>query len=214
MKRCFLIVMLTNICVMNLLFISCVSKPGFEGKGDLCGLVIDENNKPVKDFLVCCKPVNEKFCLQEVKPVITNESGLFVFYGLSSGDYFLSGTKKTYMRIEPVYYSFDDRTKIICIQTKSFQAAMSKADELLRLGQAEEAYALLDNIDYEKDSKEGLYINALKFHAAKDGGKKRIILAELKNNSSLKNKENDFIKSYTEKLEEIMEWKKSDVENH
>jgi hypothetical protein len=158
--------------------------------------------------------VNEKFCLQEVKPVITNESGLFVFYGLSSGDYFLSGTKTTYMRIEPVYYSFDDRTKIICIQTKSFQAAMSKADELLRLGQAEEAYALLDNIDYEKDSKEGLYINALKFHAAKDGGKKRIILAELKNNSSLKNKENDFIKSYTEKLEEIMEWKKSDVENH
>ena len=90
---------------------------------------------------------------------------------------------------------------------------MSKADELLRLGQTEDACVLLDNIDCEKDSKEQLYINAFKIHAVKDENQKRILLAELKNTNNL-NKESDFIKTYAEKLEEVMEWKKSEIENH
>ena len=122
--------------------IGCASRPAFEGKGDLCGLVVDENNKPVKDFVVYCKPVNEKFYSQPIRPVLTNASGLFVFYGLSSCEYLLSGSKNAYLKIEPVSYSFDDRTKIICIQTKSFKAAVLNAEELLKLGQKEEALKL------------------------------------------------------------------------
>ncbi len=194
--------------------IGCASSPAFEGKGDLCGLVVDENNKPVKDFVVYCKPVNEKFYSQPIRPVLTNASGLFVFYGLSSCEYLLSGSKNAYLKIEPVSYSFDDRTKIICIQTKSFKAAVLNAEELLKLGQKEEALMLLANVDCRDDSKEKDYINALKFYAVSGEEEKKEILTTLKKNKVMTNNENDFFYGYTEKLTEVMKWKESYVENN
>ena len=67
---------------VTVLFFSCASKPVFSGKGDLCGLVVDENSKPVKDFVIYCESKSAGKKLAEVKPVLTNESGLFVFYDL------------------------------------------------------------------------------------------------------------------------------------
>ena len=75
----------------SMLFWSCASKPKFTGKGDLCGLIVDEKNKPVSDFVVYCTACEPN--LQIVKPVITNESGLFVFFDVPAGSYHLSGSK-------------------------------------------------------------------------------------------------------------------------
>ena len=70
---------------LGLLFFSCATKPAFNGCGDLCGLVVDENNYPVKDFIVYCEPSEKGWSLEnglpgkDIQPVLTNESGLFVF---------------------------------------------------------------------------------------------------------------------------------------
>ena len=132
-----------------LLLTGCASKPGFEGKGDLVGMIIDENNKPVRDFVV--------FCSSGTKPVVTNESGIFAFYDVPSGEYFLSGEKEGYLRLENVSYNFDDRSKFIVMQTKSFKAAVLNAEELIRLGQAEDARNVLGGICCQPGSSEELF---------------------------------------------------------
>lgn len=143
-----------------LLFSSCVSKPGFTGNADLCGLIIDENNVPVKDFVVYCKSVEKNH--QKIKPVVTNEGGLFVFFDILSGSYRLSGEKKNYLRIKNVDYDFNDRTKIICLQTKSFKASLQNAEELIWLGEKELARELLNSICCDEKSEEKKLVDEYK----------------------------------------------------
>ncbi|SEQ29832.1 hypothetical protein SAMN04487977_103300 [Treponema bryantii] len=190
-------------CFMFLSFLmcvfGCVSKPGFKGNGDLCGLIIDENNKPVKDFIVYCHSGDAS--PHNIRPVLTNENGLFVFYDIPSGKYLLSGEKNNYLNISKISYSFNDRSKIICLQTKSFKAAIESADEMIRLGQTEEAYKLLCNISCESKSAEENLIKAYQFFTADKERKKKSIVAQLK---KYKGDDCTFFNNYAAKLEEAV----------
>ncbi len=180
---------------------SCATKPHFEGQGDLCGIIIDENNKPVNDFIVYCRAADQKAFSKDPAPVKTNESGLFVVYGISSGEYLLSGSKNNYLSLEPHLYSFEDPTKIICLQTRSYRSAIKRAAELIAMGQTEEAVSLIENINCEKDSREEFYIKAYQFLLTEDRDKRLSILKTLKNN----NFQNDsFFIDYTNRLEEMV----------
>ena len=189
---------------LGLLFFSCASKPAFEGCGDLCGLVIDENNYPVKDFIVYCE-ASEKgwFSGNDIQPVLTNESGLFVFPSLPSGDYFISGEKNNYLRIEQVVYRFNNRTNILCLQTKTFKEALLKSEELLSLGQNKAAIELLDKISFEKKSYQQELVYFFKFFALERKEEKRELLVEIQN-ISVSKASSDFSKSFTAKLEEVI----------
>ncbi len=195
MKRFIFILQLLIIC----LFTSCASKPEFKGKGDLCGLIVDENSRPVKDFVVSCCNKKKGIGTVPVLPVITNESGIFVFYGLSSGTYSISGEKNNYVRIKEIDYDFNDRTKIICLQTKSLKEAVKKAEELILLGEKEEAEEMLNSIVLEKDSREECLVQAYSFFTARDTKEKKIITERIKKYSG---KDSDFFRSYAEKLME------------
>ena len=52
MKKSGVLLWLCLPAVLSVFFISCKTMPRFKGEGDLCGLVVDENNEPVKDFLI------------------------------------------------------------------------------------------------------------------------------------------------------------------
>lgn len=181
------------------LFSSCVSKPKFEGKGDLCGMIIDENNHPVKDFIVVCNA--KGVSAQVIRPVATNESGIFVFYDLPSGRYSLSGEKKNYMKLSNTDYRFDDRSKIICLQVKSFRAAIENAEELIRLGEKDEAIKILDSISCERKSNEALIIQAHKFFTADSDKERKSAAAKFKKSVS---HGPDFLTDYSQKLLEVM----------
>lgn len=181
--------------------ISCASKPHFEGQGDLCGIIIDENNKPVKDFIVYCKASDKKVSAKNPGPVKTNESGLFVIYGVPSGDYLLSGSKNNYLSIDPVLYSFEDRTRIICLQTRSYKSAILRAEELIGMGQIKEAESLIAKINCEKDSREELYIKFYQFLLSEDKDNRVSIFKNLRKS----NFPNDsFFMDFTNKLEEML----------
>ncbi len=195
MKNIFFVIEL--VCIM--LFISCASKPRFEGNGDLCGLIIDENNKPVKDFIVTCRA--KGLNAQLIKPVITNESGLFVFYDLSSGSYSISGEKKNYMKIYESDYNFNDRTKILCLQTKSFKGAIKNAEELIRLEEKKEAENILNSIECNRKSDEALIIQFYKFFTS-DSDKEKKSIAKKLQKASAKNQE--CFKDYAQKLLEVV----------
>ena len=190
------------LCSSLLLFSSCLSKPRYEGSGDLCGIIIDENNKPVKDFIVYCKLANPDKFSKDPGPVKTNESGLFVFYGLPCNAYMLSGCKNNYLGIEPFLYSFEDRTRIVCLQTRGYKSAITRAEELAAMGQTEEAAALVGRIACEKDSREELYIKAHQFLLSQNKDTRLSILNDLKNRNY---KNGSFFTEYTKKLEEMMQ---------
>ncbi len=197
MKKLFSVACFVFVLIM--LLTSCASKPKFEGEGDLCGLIIDENNRPVKDFVVSCrfKGLNARV----IKPVITNESGLFVFYGLTSGTYSISGEKKNYLRINESDYNFNDRTKIICLQTKSFKGAIKNAEELIRLEEKEDAENILNSIECDRKSEEALIIQFYKFFTSENDKEKKSIARKLKKSSA---NSTDFFKDYAQRLLEVV----------
>ena len=181
------------ICLFCLNLSGCMSKPKFEGDGDLCGLVIDENNLPVSDFVVSCSALK--------RPVTTNESGLFVFYSVPSGEYSLSGKKTNYLQLKNVNYNFSDRSKIIVMQTKSFKAAILSAEEDLRLGQLESAKETLDDICYEAGSSEENYIRMFKFYTLQNKREQQKYYSKLKKRI---NGDEQFFNKYLTKMEEVI----------
>ena len=202
-QRIFILTLFCILCIT-----SCVSKPKFSGTGDLCGIVIDENNKPVKDFVVYCKPsvTNIKTTTINIKPVMTNESGLFVFYELPSGAYNISGEKENYLRISETSYHFSDRGKIICFQIKSFAGAIKAVDELLNLDQKKDAMEILNDINTNKSSAERYFVKAYQFFAVENEKDKKSIIRELRaaiKRNLIPYPENIFFKNFLEKLEEV-----------
>ena len=198
MKRFFVLIVSAFV-----LFSSCASNARFKGSGDLCGLIIDENNSPVKDFIVHCKAAGKNPLLSAAsgQSVITNESGLFVFYDLPSGEYLLSGEKKNYLRLSETAYCFNDRSKIICLQTKGYKAALLSAEELFKLGQKSSAEKLLKEICCDEDSQEKFYISAFLLLINEDEKDKKELLAELKADPE---KSNLFMKNYIAEMEELL----------
>lgn len=190
---------LRAVIIYSLLFCSCASKPGFKGTGDLCGLVVDEKNQPVKDFIIYCKPFDKTLAV--IPSVVTNESGLFVFYDLPSGDYYLYGNKTNFLRISDVAYHFYDRTRIICLQSKSYKAALVQAEELIRLGQIKDAEIILEGISCENESREEQLLRLYQFFVKEKDEDKKKIVSDLKNNGRVYS---DFLNSYTLKLEEVI----------
>lgn len=194
MKKVLFSFLLLVLCV----FVSgCASKPAFKGNGDLCGLIIDENNKSVKDFIVYCHSADAKPFY--ARPVITNENGLFVFNDIPSGRYQISGEKNNYLKINKVPYSFDDRSKILCLQTKKFKSAVLSAEKMIRLGQLAEADAMLNEISCESKSFEESLITAFRYFTNEKERKKKSLVAQLK---KYKGNESEFFREYAEKLEE------------
>ena len=201
--KSFLFIGLCIVCIT-----ACASKPKFTGTADLCGLVVDENNKPVKDFVIFCKSedTNIKMTRINIRPVITNESGLFVFYDLPSGSYTISGQKTNYLQLSETPYQFIDRGKIICLKTKTFKAAIKNAEELIALGQLEDANLLLNGICTEKESAENRIILAYKIIASENRSERKTLINEIKatsTKSSITKQEQDFYKEFISKVEEV-----------
>lgn len=182
-----------------LLLSSCASKPKFNGTGDLCGLIIDENNKPVKDFIVTCR--FKGITVPSTKTAATNESGIFVFYDMPSGSYCISGEKKNYLTLSDKEYRFSDRSKILCLQTKTFKGAVNYAEELIRLGDKEAADKILEAINCDKKSPEALIILSHQFFTSKSDRERKSAASKLKRASS---KEDSFISAYSQKLLEVI----------
>lgn len=153
-----------------LLFSSCRTLPKFKGEGDLCGLIVDENNTPVKEFVVYCK---NDF---ETNTALSDESGMFVIHGVSSDVYKISGQKKNYVKLENEEFLFTDRSKIFCCQVESIDGAFKTVEELLLRGEKKKAEALLDKLYYDKKTPQDAVVLVYRFFLSdKNGDKKRIV---------------------------------------
>lgn len=156
------------------LFLSCRTLPKFKGEGDLCGLIVDENNKPVKEFVIYCK--NDL----ETKSALTDESGMFVIHGISSDAYKISGQKKNYVKLENEDFLFTDRSKIFCCQVLSIEGAFKNVEDLLLRGEKKKAEEVLDKLFYDKKTPQDAMVLLYRFFLTEKVGEKKRIASSIR----------------------------------
>lgn len=176
--------------------ISCASKPKFSGTADLCGLVVDENNRPVSDFLIFCNG-----SAGENHTALTNESGIFVVKNVPCGNYQITGQKTNYKNLEKTDFAFYDRTKILCCQVFSFDAAMESVLNLMMRGETKQAEKILDAVSYDASSSEAAVIQFYRFYLAESNKDKLKIVAKLR---KISNQGKSDFSDYADTLEDYI----------
>ncbi len=140
-----LVILLLGIC---LCFISCSSVPKFKGKSELCGLVVDDKNKPVQEFVIECKRKdgNGRFT------TITDNQGIFIINDVPAGEYVFSGKKNGYAKLDNESFLFNARNKMFCCKINSVDGALSAVEKQIKSENYDAGYKLLDELCFEKGS--------------------------------------------------------------
>ena len=128
-------------------FTGCASKPKAKGPADLYGLVIDEKNQPVSDFVISCKKNPDGW-----KTTMTNQNGMFVFFDAGLGNYSFRGEKNGFARMESKDHIFSDRSKIFCFQVMSIDQTLDQIEKLAQNEDYDTGLKLLKQIKYDKKS--------------------------------------------------------------
>ena len=185
---------------LTLAFLSCKTIPRFKGQGDLCGLVVDENNEPVKDFLIYCK--NE---FEVTSTALTNETGMFVIHEVPSGIYKISGKKKDYAKLAWVEFYFTDRDRIFCCQVESIEGAFKTAEQFMLRGEIKNAEAVIDSLYYDKKTPQQAVVLVYKFFLSEKNREKKRIINEIRKIGRIEDVD---YSEYADSLEELLNEKK------
>ena len=185
---------------LTLAFLSCKTIPRFKGQGDLCGLVVDENNEPVKDFLIYCK--NE---FEVTSTALTNETGMFVIHGVPSGIYKISGKKKDYAKLAWVEFYFTDRDRIFCCQVESIEGAFKTAEQFMLRGEIKNAESVIDSLYCDKKTPQQAVVLVYKFFLSEKNREKKRIINEIRKIGRIEDVD---YSEYADSLEELLNEKK------
>ena len=185
---------------LTLAFLSCKTIPRFKGQGDLCGLVVDENNEPVKDFLIYCK--NE---FEVTSTALTNETGMFVIHGVPSGIYKISGKKKDYAKLAWGEFYFTDRDRIFCCQVESIEGAFKTAEQFMLRGEIKNAESVIDSLCYDKKTPQQAVVLVYKFFLSEKNREKKRIINEIRKIGRIEDVD---YSEYADSLEELLNEKK------
>lgn len=123
----------------------CVSKTQIINEGDLCGVVIDENNKPVPNFEVICSSN-----LLVGKSSYTNNSGIFIIPDLTIGEYTINGTKENYAKFCEEKFMFRGSQSMFCCQVSSLKAILKRVQQNIKNQDYKKAFMLLEEIHTSK----------------------------------------------------------------
>ena len=138
-------------------FTGCVTTKRIFPVGDLCGVIVDENNNPVSGYLVIC---SNKGSFKE--STITNNSGIFVFPGLETGVYYIQGEKNNYGKIKKREYNFNDSSSMFCCQVSTIDNILDSVDLLINAKEFGKGVELLNNVFVENDKHSNIIILAYK----------------------------------------------------
>ena len=133
-------------------FQSCASKKIVAEKIDLYGLVVDENNKPVKDFIIRCKKVSDKN--EKEFSTMTGMNGVFMLNDLRAGEYLVYGEKNGYAILAESEQKLFEPQKMICFQVSSIDNVLNNVEKQFLLGNIQHALELLDEVKVSGESYE------------------------------------------------------------
>lgn len=141
----------TAIMIGTFLCNSCVSNKNviLEKKTDLQVYIIDENNNPISDFVVCYSKDPKGF---KSDAIYTNEKGFCKFENVPYGKLFLFGTKESYKILDGVSINFSKPTDVFFCVAESKVEILERVEKFYKSGRFEEGLDLLQKIKVEKGS--------------------------------------------------------------
>ena len=129
--------------------VSCASSPKFHGNGDFCGMVVDEKNQPVSEYLITCSKAGGGLCMGST---LTNQSGIFVIQNLSAGKYSLEGHKNNYTELRNLKVDFCFRDKFLCCSVLSADGLFERVNSLIKTGDFDGAKKQLELLCFQRGS--------------------------------------------------------------
>lgn len=130
-----------SLILYSIFLAGCVSQPNCIKTGNFCGMIIDENNKPVNNYLIICNSSS-----LEKKKAYTNRSGIFVIPDMSIGEYELSGQKVNYSLINKKIINFNGSNEIFCCQVLSLEKIINQTNIYIKNKDFEKALECLSSI--------------------------------------------------------------------
>lgn len=112
----------------SLVLFSCASSPRFRGNGDFCGMIVDENNEPVNEYLVSCYKGGVV-----LGSALTNQSGIFAIQNIPAGKYTIEGQKEFYSDIKDLKVDFCFRDKFFCCTAFTTDGVFENVKRLIKL---------------------------------------------------------------------------------
>lgn len=128
------------IFLISILFLSsCATQKNCIETNNFCGIIVDENNKPVKDFMIICykNAFNKKIAY-------TNSNGIFILPEMSVGDYIITGKKENYGKIENKKVFFNGNSYIFCCQVQSITKLLEQTKESIRQKNYDKALEIIN----------------------------------------------------------------------
>lgn len=133
------------IMVLFSFFLSCKTVSQLSDATVLYGLIIDENNQPVKNASISY--INDS----GAKTVYSNERGVFQFEDIHYGRYDFVVEKTGYEIKNVDNLNFFDRRRIICFQLTSKISFFNKIDALFKNNQFEKAILKIESMNTNGD---------------------------------------------------------------
>lgn len=146
-KKRTVVIIKTLLCLCFFGFVSCKTVPTFNEKVELCGLVLDMQNKPVDQAVVICFQNNI-----EKQRTITNNRGLFVFNDIPGGKYEITIEKNGWMRVEKTPVLFSNKNDVYCFQLNSGDFVLDEVEKLFEKAEYKNGLNVLEQLCYEPKS--------------------------------------------------------------
>ncbi|MBO4532674.1 MAG: hypothetical protein J5726_03145 [Treponema sp.] len=128
--------------LITLFATGCRSTRAISNRGDssIVILVIDENNRAVKDFSVVLE--NSKHCGNGA----TNTQGMCSFNGIAKKEYLLSGQKNGYTKLSSIPVKLEHMGDVQCFSVLSEDCVFKKVLTLYEQGQFTQGLSLLETL--------------------------------------------------------------------
>lgn len=129
-----------------LLFAGCVTYKNCIKKSNLCGIVVDENNKPVSNYLIICdsNPFNKV-------STYTNDNGIFLLSDMEVGTYNISGRKQNFGKIDNDSFYFDGSSSMLCYQVSSLEELLFRVNKCIDNKEYEKAINIVNKIEIDEN---------------------------------------------------------------
>lgn len=194
LKKYYLKSALLAFLILDVFFVSCVSNEKLNERCDLCGIVVDEKNMPIDEYVIYGKNGTYE------TSAITNSNGLFVLQNMPKGNCEIYGEKKGYCDLSEKYF-FYDMSKILCCQINSLSGAIDDVEKLIKQNEYKKANEIIDEVKFEHTTNEEIVVYSYKVYLDYKLREKEKMVIDL---NYLKELDNQKISDFIEKMEELI----------
>ena len=125
-------------------------------------LIVDENDRAVKDFEVLLYR-NKKIIPDFENHISTNKNGLCIFYNIPGGEYDVSAQKGGYTKITSEKLNFENRSELYCYRVYSADFILEQTEQFYKKSEYQKALELLETICSDDNT---LLQNTVSFYKA------------------------------------------------